>query len=152
MRTSSTSPGIAPLISIGPVSTCPEGPRSFTSRNMSRWYCGIALGGTTPDWSMISGANNDDVSIVTVSPDAMLSTGFRLDAKCPMCTVCGLGIRVNSAVWPMCGTAALPLHKPPPPVALRIEQRREVAVVDARGRGFRHHCLGQVGDTEAGIV
>src|SRR6266481_5786683 len=92
MRTSSTSPGIAPLISIGPVSTCPEGPRSFTSRNMSRWYCGIALGGTTPDWSMISGANNDDVSIATVSPDSMLSTGFRLDAKCPMCTDCRQGL------------------------------------------------------------
>src|SRR5260370_42249846 len=55
----------------------------------------------TIETAMISGANNDDVSIVTESPDSILSTGFRLDAKCPMCTVCGVGIRLNSAVWPM---------------------------------------------------
>ena len=35
--------------------------------------------------------------MVTMSPDSMLSTGLTLAAKCPICTVCGLGISVCSA-------------------------------------------------------
>ena len=36
------------------------------------------------------------------------------------------------------------------PIALRVKQRRQIAVVDARGGGLRHRGLGVVGDAEAG--
>src|SRR5882724_1123084 len=48
MRSSSTSPGIAPLMKIGPVRMCKAGPRSLTSRKMARVYSGTSLGETTP--------------------------------------------------------------------------------------------------------
>jgi hypothetical protein len=64
---------------------------------MSRRYCGIALGGTTPERSICSGSIAAAVSMVTMSPELMLRTGFTLAAKWPTCTVCGLGISVNSA-------------------------------------------------------
>src|SRR4029077_11891015 len=35
-----------------------------------------------------------------------------------------------------------------PPAALRVEQRGEAAVIDARGRGFRHAGLGAISDPE----
>ena len=35
-------------------------------------------------------------------------------------------------------------------IALRVEQRRQIAVVDARGGGLRHRGLAVVGDAEAG--
>src|SRR5436190_8370574 len=64
---------------------------------MSRTYCGTALDGTTPDSSIGPGSIAAAVSMVTMSPELMVSTGFTLAAKCPMCTVCGLGISVYSA-------------------------------------------------------
>src|ERR1700687_5690065 len=64
---------------------------------MSRWYCGMALGGTTPDSSTTDGTMVDALSSVTMSPESMVSTGFTVARKYPMCTVCGLGISVCSA-------------------------------------------------------
>src|SRR2546430_5982417 len=64
---------------------------------MSRTYCGTALGGTTPDSSIGPGSIAAAVSMVTMSPQLMVSTGFTLAAKWPICTVCGLGISVYSA-------------------------------------------------------
>jgi hypothetical protein len=48
---------------------------------MSRWYCGTALGGTTPAWSTTEGTTEAVVSSVTMSPDSMLSTGLMLARK-----------------------------------------------------------------------
>ena len=42
----------------------------------------------------------------------------------------------------------LPLHKLIPPIPLRVQQRREVAVVDPRGGRRRNRRLGVVGDAE----
>src|SRR5882762_8737627 len=64
---------------------------------MSRTYCGTTLGGTTPDSSSCAGSMAAALSMVTISPDSMVSTGFTLAAKCPIWTVCGLGISVCSA-------------------------------------------------------
>src|SRR5580692_3433634 len=46
---------------------------------------------------MIAGSSAAAVSIVTTSPESMVSTGFKLERKYPMCTVCGLGVSVYSA-------------------------------------------------------
>src|ERR1700722_20154101 len=45
----------------------------------------------------MAGSNAAALSIVTMSPESMVSTGFRLERKYPMCTVCGLGVSVYSA-------------------------------------------------------
>ena len=50
------------------------------------------------------------------------------------------------------GSRKLPLHKLLAPIALRVEQRGEIAVVDPRGRGFRHQRLGSEGDAQSGIA
>ncbi len=50
------------------------------------------------------------------------------------------------------GSRKLPLHKLLAPIALCIEQRGEIAVIDARGRGLRHQRLGSEGDAQAGIA
>jgi len=46
--------------------------------------------------------------------------------------------------------AALPRHELAALVALRIEKRGEIAVVDPGAGGGGHHGLGAVGDAEAG--
>src|SRR5215510_6446870 len=64
---------------------------------MSRTYCGMALGGTTPDCSIGPGSMAVAVSMVTMSPELIVSTGLIAALKFPMCTVAGLGISVYSA-------------------------------------------------------
>src|SRR6516165_5714783 len=64
---------------------------------ISRTYCGTSLRGITPDRSTIAGSRCVAVSIVTMSPELMVRTGLRLARKKPTCTVCGLGMSVNSA-------------------------------------------------------
>ena len=44
------------------------------------------------------------------------------------------------------------LRKLIPSIPLRIEQRREVAVVDPRGGGGRYRGLGVIGDAEARLL
>src|SRR5258708_7358765 len=76
---------------------CRPGPRSVTSRRIVRTYSGTALGGTTPEASASSGSGPLMVSMMTVSPELMVSTGLSAALKCPTWTVCGLGISVYSA-------------------------------------------------------
>jgi hypothetical protein len=58
---------------------------------MSRWYCGTALGGTTPDWSTTDGTTEAALSIVTMSPESMVSTGFTGGEKVADVHVFGAG-------------------------------------------------------------
>jgi hypothetical protein len=97
MRTSSTSPNVAPLMKIGPVKVCGPGPRSVTSRRMVRVCSGTALGGTTPEASTSAASGPPTDSIVTISPELMVNAGLSAALKYPMWTVCGLGIKVYSA-------------------------------------------------------
>jgi hypothetical protein len=48
---------------------------------MSRWYCGTALGGTTPALSTTSGTIAATPSSVTMSPESIVNTGLRLARK-----------------------------------------------------------------------
>src|SRR5215472_18046883 len=64
---------------------------------MVRTYSGTALGGTTPDASTSAGSGPPTDSIVTMSPELIVSTGLSAALKCPTWTVCGLGISVYSA-------------------------------------------------------
>ena len=45
---------------------------------------------------MTDGTIDAALSMVTMSPESIASTGFTLERKYPMCTVCGLGISVCS--------------------------------------------------------
>jgi hypothetical protein len=48
---------------------------------MSRWYCGTAPVGTTPDRSTTAGTMDAALSMVTMSPESMVSTGFTVARK-----------------------------------------------------------------------
>jgi len=48
---------------------------------MARWYSGTTLGGTAPDWSISTGSSEVAVSIVTMSPELIVSTGLSTALK-----------------------------------------------------------------------
>src|SRR3954471_7001734 len=95
---------------------------------MSRTYCGTAAGGTTPDSSIAAGSIAAAVSIVTMSPELMVSTGLTFAAKWPTCTVCGLGISVYSADW---------AGEPSDSTAMVAATARQYEILDA---GLAMHC------------
>src|SRR5215831_15213963 len=90
---------------------CPPGPRSVASRRIVRTYSGTALGGTTPEASTSSGSGPLTVSMMTISPELMVSTGVSAALKYPTWTVCGLGISVYSAASAL-GNASADKSKP----------------------------------------
>jgi hypothetical protein len=51
----------------------------------------------TPDPSTMAGSSPATDSMVTMSPESTVNTGFNVALKYPTCTVCGLGISVCSA-------------------------------------------------------
>src|ERR1700730_9263700 len=130
MRTSSTSPGIAPLMKTGPVRMCPPGPRSVTSRRIVRTYSGTPLGGTTPEASTSSGSGPLTVSMMTMSPELMVSTGLSAALKCPAWTLCALGIGVYSAASAL-GNASADKSK------LQIDSAPILAIASSPSRVLR---------------
>src|SRR3990172_5915315 len=55
---------------------------------------GTAEGGTTPDRTTCAGSRERVVSVTTMSPESIVSTGLIAALKCPQCTVCGDGVSV----------------------------------------------------------
>ena len=86
MRTSSTSPGSAPLTKIGPVTECGP-PPGFAFRSSTT--CSIVMPGCTLSCECII------VSIETVSPELTVSLGGSFGSSQPHCTVSS----VAGSVW-----------------------------------------------------